>query len=216
MTPEPAETVVPVVRGLAWTQHPSHAIWRVDCLLGTYKVFAITDVTWTFDGFDGKADSGEAASAEDGFAICQADYERRILEAIDLSALDTAKAEVERWRAYADTLSAVVLGIAPLAGSEAFKQVAPDTFRADPAYFAHRIADMKAAAHEGKLAKAEAATLRERVRVLEAELGWYGEQARLARLIHSEGDEGRWALAEDGGKRARATLTPTEPGAPDV
>ena len=37
-------------------------------------------------------------------------------------------------------------------------------------------------------------------------LAWYGEQARLARLVHSEGDPGRWALAEDGGKRAREVL----------
>lgn len=37
-------------------------------------------------------------------------------------------------------------------------------------------------------------------------LEWYGEQARLARLVHSEGDPGRWALAEDGGKRAREVL----------
>lgn len=41
---------------------------------------------------------------------------------------------------------------------------------------------------------------------LRAELEWYGEQARLARLIHSEGDEGRHALAADGGKRARDAL----------
>jgi hypothetical protein len=37
-------------------------------------------------------------------------------------------------------------------------------------------------------------------------LEWYGEQARLARLIHSGGDAGRHALAEDGGKRASADL----------
>lgn len=37
-------------------------------------------------------------------------------------------------------------------------------------------------------------------------LEWYGEQARLARLIHSEGDAGRHALADDGGKRAREAL----------
>ena len=37
-------------------------------------------------------------------------------------------------------------------------------------------------------------------------LAWYGEQARLARLVHSEGDAGRHALADDGGKRARAAL----------
>jgi len=38
-------------------------------------------------------------------------------------------------------------------------------------------------------------------------LEWYGEQARLARLVHSEGDAGRNALAADGGKRARAALS---------
>jgi len=37
-------------------------------------------------------------------------------------------------------------------------------------------------------------------------LEWYGENARLCRLIHSEGEKGRNALAEDGGARARASL----------
>ena len=37
-------------------------------------------------------------------------------------------------------------------------------------------------------------------------LEWYGEQARLCRLIHSEGDAGRHALSSDGGTRARAAL----------
>jgi hypothetical protein len=45
-----------------------------------------------------------------------------------------------------------------------------------------------------------------RIAELESVLRWYGEQARLARLIHSEGDEGRHALAADGGKTARETL----------
>ncbi len=44
-------------------------------------------------------------------------------------------------------------------------------------------------------------------------LAWYGEQARLARLIHSEGDEGRHALAADGGKRAITALTNSAPAA---
>ena len=44
---------------------------------------------------------------------------------------------------------------------------------------------------------------------LRAALEWYGENARLARLIHSEGDKGRHAIAEDGGKRARAALAET-------
>jgi hypothetical protein len=37
-------------------------------------------------------------------------------------------------------------------------------------------------------------------------LCWYGEQARLARLVHGEGDVGRHELQMDGGKRARAIL----------
>ena len=37
-------------------------------------------------------------------------------------------------------------------------------------------------------------------------LEWYGEQSRLARLIRREGDSGRHALQDDGGKRARAAL----------
>lgn len=47
---------------------------------------------------------------------------------------------------------------------------------------------------------------RARIAELEAALTWYGEQARLARLIHSEGDAGRHALADDGGERARKAL----------
>jgi hypothetical protein len=41
-------------------------------------------------------------------------------------------------------------------------------------------------------------------------LEWYGEQARLCRLIHSEGDTGRNALANDGGKKASAALEAKE------
>ena len=45
--------------------------------------------------------------------------------------------------------------------------------------------------------------LREAEKVIE----WYGDQSRLARLIHSGGDPGRHAISEDGGKRAKAALT---------
>jgi hypothetical protein len=45
-----------------------------------------------------------------------------------------------------------------------------------------------------------------RVQALVEALDWYREQARLARLIHSEGDAGRHALQADGGKRAAAAL----------
>lgn len=45
-------------------------------------------------------------------------------------------------------------------------------------------------------------------------LEWYAEQARLCRLIHSEGDAGRHALSEDGGKRAQQALTAIPETAP--
>ncbi|WP_426041309.1 hypothetical protein [Brevundimonas sp. TWP2-3-4b1] len=44
-------------------------------------------------------------------------------------------------------------------------------------------------------------------------LAWYGERARLARLIHGEGDFGRHALAADGGQKARARLAARQEGA---
>lgn len=51
----------------------------------------------------------------------------------------------------------------------------------------------------------------ERVKALEEVLEWYGEQSRLARLIHREGDAGRHAIAADGGKRARSVLSSVQP-----
>lgn len=45
-------------------------------------------------------------------------------------------------------------------------------------------------------------------------LAWYGEQARLARLVHSGGDEGRNAIASDGGNKARALLARINGGNP--
>lgn len=60
------------------------------------------------------------------------------------------------------------------------------------------------AAHKAE--KEEWAKLDRRIANLENALAWYGEQARLCRLIHSEGDAGRHALAEDGGERARGLL----------
>lgn len=46
----------------------------------------------------------------------------------------------------------------------------------------------------------------DRIKALEGALGWYAEQTSLCRLIHSEGDVGRNALANDGGDLARAAL----------
>ena len=51
----------------------------------------------------------------------------------------------------------------------------------------------------------------DRIKALEDALEWYAEQARLCRLIHSEGDAGRQSLSDDGGKRARAALAASQP-----
>lgn len=60
--------------------------------------------------------------------------------------------------------------------------------------------------------RADLSTSPEVVKELVEALRWYGEQARLARLIHSEGDAGRHAIDADGGKRARAVIAKLEGG----
>jgi hypothetical protein len=65
------------------------------------------------------------------------------------------------------------------------------------------------------LARIEQALTEARAEIerLRGALEWYGEQTRLCRIIHSEGDKGRNALSDDGGKRARAALAPATPPA---
>jgi hypothetical protein len=66
--------------------------------------------------------------------------------------------------------------------------------------------DLKTFAQADYTARIIAALDLDKVAALEGALDWYREQARLARLIHSEGDAGRHALQADGGKRAAAAL----------
>ena len=70
----------------------------------------------------------------------------------------------------------------------------------DAAQWSQEYAEQKA---NTEALEAENAKLREA-------LEWYGGQARLCRLIHSEGDAGRNSLAADGGKRTRAALSEHE------
>ena len=56
--------------------------------------------------------------------------------------------------------------------------------------------------------------MKDRIKALENALEWYAEQARLCRLIHSEGDAGRQSLSDDGGSRARAALATSQPAQP--
>jgi len=55
-------------------------------------------------------------------------------------------------------------------------------------------------------ARAEIDALKAEKAELLVALTWYGEQSRLARLIHREGDTGRAAIASDGGRRAAEAI----------
>jgi len=63
------------------------------------------------------------------------------------------------------------------------------------------------AGHPCPFCGATTADAAEIARLREA-LEWYGEQTRLARIIHSEGDTARRALDRDGGERAHRALAP--------
>jgi hypothetical protein len=64
----------------------------------------------------------------------------------------------------------------------------------------------EASSYETDIKYTRADVAQARIAELEGVVKWYGEQARLARLIHSEGDEGRHAIHMDGGSRSRAAL----------
>jgi hypothetical protein len=85
-------------------------------------------------------------------------------------------------------------------GIECMRRTAALSFTMD------RTQDAADAARDGVEREARNEPTSSDVERMREALEWYGEQARLARLIHSEGDAGRHALAEDGGKRARAIL----------
>lgn len=88
--------------------------------------------------------------------------------------------------------------------SEAFAPYPPRRCQEALELYLCSLTDRNAATPSDELTQAQAdiAQLREA-------LEWYGEQARLARLIHSGGDVGRNNLGADGGKRARAALKDT-------
>lgn len=68
--------------------------------------------------------------------------------------------------------------------------------------------DLQRAKWEAEFAilRAENERLRAGRETLERALTWYGENARLAKLAHIEGDSGRRNLASDGGALARDVL----------
>lgn len=147
-----------IVRKLEWHEFERGNSVYALAIVGQYSA-------WDFDGkdghwrapesFAGRRVSGDIEAAK---AAAQADYEQRIHSALNpdfLSELDTARKEVERLRAYAETISKVVCEIAPLAGSESITKVG-DAYYADPAFHAHRITEMRQTTHDGHVAKVKA------------------------------------------------------------
>jgi len=108
---ESATAGVPVVRGLEWRQltspredGPSDLIagWESDCVVGTYIIKDDGAEWWLHlaDLFDVQQ-VGRSSDPDLLRNVAQADYEQRILSALNpdfLSELDTARAEIERLR----------------------------------------------------------------------------------------------------------------------
>lgn len=72
------------VRGLEWVKHPTAEAWRSDTMLGTYQVWiGSRSPAWQFDGLLGERINEIAKNEEAAKAAAQADYERRILSALE-------------------------------------------------------------------------------------------------------------------------------------
>lgn len=73
------------VKALEWVQHPSgKPLWRAHAPnIGWYGASAIVShASWQFDGLD-ETITHDAAGVEDAKAAAQADFERRILSALE-------------------------------------------------------------------------------------------------------------------------------------
>ena len=119
-----------------------------------------------------------------------------------------AKEAMTRGRSLSDYLDRVNLAhaevIAHVAKIEAERDAALASANMSRATYDPMAATFLKAENERLVKERDA--LRSEVEKLREALSWYGEQARLARLIHKEGDAGRHAIHDDGGSRARAAL----------
>lgn len=97
------------VKPLEWVKHPTVEMWRAETELGLYKVAAITQPSWAFEGVllssgVNKA-GGTSATGVEAKAAAQDDYARRILAALASDPAPAGEA-VEpvawRWRMAAD------------------------------------------------------------------------------------------------------------------
>lgn len=102
----PAVTPAVKVKPLEWVAHPSAPIWRCDTPLGPYKVFALEPYpSWDFDSATDAKDkiSKRSNTPQAAKAAAQADYEARILSALDVKPAPTlaeaAKVLLDAWDA---------------------------------------------------------------------------------------------------------------------
>lgn len=96
-----AEKMVVKVKPLEWIKHPTAEIWRCDTMIGTYKVFGLGPTpSWDFDGLDDKGipltKTSVSTSADVAKAAAQADYERRILSAVEAVPASQIRADALR------------------------------------------------------------------------------------------------------------------------
>ncbi len=93
------------VNPLGWVKHPTAPIWRADTAIGSYKVFTTHGVTWDFDSATDRNDrtSETAKDADAAFAAAQADYEARILSALDAQPDTSALADAAMREAAGET-----------------------------------------------------------------------------------------------------------------
>lgn len=97
---ESATAGVPVVRGLAWEADDHRSMHCAGSALGVYCAWEITG-TGVWARPDAPSGTLCGTTLDHAKAAAQADYEQRILSALNpdfLSELDTARAEIERLR----------------------------------------------------------------------------------------------------------------------
>lgn len=102
------------VKALEWAQHPTAEAWRADIMLGTYQVWVGTHGTaWQFDGLLGERINETASDEEEAKAAAQADYERRILSALEPDHTADAATRPSEQAVTEEMVEAVVKAIRP-------------------------------------------------------------------------------------------------------
>lgn len=181
--------------------------WYAHATRGMYHIYDVREKFPNDRPFYAKELSDQFDTLEQAQDAVQNRHELDIVMCLDpdfrstLESLQRENDEKSAWIKAATTEITKAIG----GGSEMFTKHGDD-FRVDPAFVATFIQFRRERHVESKKDSIQ----KERdVARLRAQLEWYGEQARLARLITSEGDKGRNAISADGGARARATLAST-------